>query len=129
MDVDNFKAVNERYGRETGDEILRCYASEILSMFRGYDMVARYDDDEFAALFPNTQKDGAIRALEKAQKRAAETYITYNGKSIPLPTFSSVLTLYTPGEKPATLLKRADQALSHAKQRGTNRVVVALPAG
>ena len=129
MDVDNLKAVNDQYGRATGDEILRCYANEILSMFRGYDLVARYDDDEFAALFPNTQKDGAMRALEKAQKRAAETYITCNGKSIPLPTFSSVLTLYTPGEKPATLLKRADEALAHAKQRGRNRVVVALPPG
>jgi PleD family two-component response regulator len=80
-------------------------------------------------LFPNTQKEGANRALEKAQKRAAETVLSFQGQSLPLPTFSSVLTLYSPGEKSATLLKRADEALDHAKLRGRNQSIVALPAG
>lgn len=127
IDVDDLQSVNQLYGRAAGDAVLQCYTREIMSQFRGYDMVARFGKDEFAVLFPNTQKDGATRALEKAQKRALETYITHNGKNIPLPSFSSVLTLYAPGEKPSTILKRASEALDHAKLRGYNQMVVALP--
>ena len=127
LDVDDLKSINQLYGRAAGDAVLQCYTREIMSQFRGYDMVARFGKDEFAVLFPNTQKEGAARALEKAQKRALETYITHNGKNIPLPSFSSVLTLYSPGEKPSTILRRASEALDHAKLRGYNQMVVALP--
>jgi len=129
IDLDDLSAINEYYGRDAGDRVLRCYAGEILSRFRSYDLVARYGGDELAVLFPNTQKDGAIQALEKARKNAAETYIHANGSSFPLPTFSSVLTVYVPGEQPDALLKRADEALDHAKREGRDRIVFALPGG
>lgn len=127
IDVDNLESVNKRYGRATGDAVLRCYAGEILSKFRTYDLVARYGGDEFAVLFPNTQKDGAMHALEKARKTASATFIHQDGKNIPLPSFSSVLTQYSPGEPAAALLQRADETLSQAKLGGFNRMVVALP--
>lgn len=128
IDLDDLNAINERYGYAAGDAILHTYAREIMSQFRGYDMVARYADDEFAVLLPNTQKDGAVRALDKAQKHAAGTFIQFNGQNLPLPSFSSVLTLYSHGEQPDALLKRADEALSQAKQRGRAQSVVALAA-
>ena len=128
LDLDDLNAINERLGYAAGDAVLRTYAHEILSQFRGYDLVARYGDDEFAMLLPNTQKDGAMRALDKAQSRAAGISIQFDGQNLPLPSFSSVLTLYVHGEQPATLLKRADDALSHAKQRGRAQSVVALAA-
>jgi diguanylate cyclase (GGDEF)-like protein len=127
IDVDNLESVNKRYGRSVGDAVLRCYAGQILAKFRTYDLVARYGDDEFAVLFPNTQKDGAMHALEKARKTAASTFIHQDGKNIPLPSFSSVLTQYSPGEPAATLLQRADETLSQARLAGYNRMVVALP--
>ena len=127
IDVDNLESVNKRYGRSVGDAVLRCYAGQILAKFRTYDLVARYGDDEFAVLFPNTQKDGAMHALEKARKTAASTFIHQDGKNIPLPSFSSVLTQYSPGEPAATLLQRADETLSQARLSGYNRMVVALP--
>jgi diguanylate cyclase (GGDEF)-like protein len=128
IDLDDLKTVNERHGYAAGDAILHAYAREIMSQFRGYDLVARYGDDEFAVLLPNTQKDGAVRAIDKAQKHAAGTFIQFNGQNLPLPSFSSVLTLYSHGEQPDALLKRADEALSHAKQRGRAQSVVALAA-
>jgi len=128
IDLDNLNAINERHGYAAGDAILQTYAREIMSLFRGYDMVARYADDEFAVLLPNTQKDGAVRALDKAQKHAAGTFIQFNGQNLPLPSFSSVLTLYSHGEQPDALLKRADEALSQAKRRGHAQSVVALAA-
>lgn len=128
IDLDGLNTINERHGYAAGDAILRTYANEIMSQFRGYDLVARYGDDEFAMLLPNTQKDGAVRALDKAQTRAAGISIQFEGQNISLPSFSSVLTLYAHGEQPATLLKRADDALSNAKQRGRAQSVVALAA-
>ncbi|MGE5241899.1 MAG: GGDEF domain-containing protein, partial [Bacteroidota bacterium] len=129
IDVDNLESVNQRYGRHAGDAVLRCYAGQILAKFRTYDLVARYGGDEFAVLFPNTQKDGAMHALEKARKSAAGTFISHEGKNIPLPSFSSVLTQYSPGEPASALLKRADETLAQAKLAGVNRMVVALPTG
>ena len=70
---------------------------------------------------------GAARAVDKAQKRAAAIYVQLNGENVPLPSFSSVLTLYSHGEAPAALLKRADEALSNAKQRGPAQAVLVLP--
>ena len=127
IDVDNLEAVNKRYGRTAGDAVLRCYAGEILAKFRTYDLVARYSGDCFAVLFPNTQKDGAMHALEKARKTATSTFIHHEGKNIPLPSFSSVLTQHAAGEPAASLLKRADETLIQAKEGGFNRMVVALP--
>ncbi len=127
LDIDGLRAVNKRYGQAAGDAVLSTYAAEIVSQFRSYDLVARYGGDEFAVLLPNTQKDGATRAMEKARKLAASTYIDIEGASIPLPSFSSVLTLYAHGEAPAALLKRADEALMRAKHKGRAQMVVALP--
>jgi diguanylate cyclase (GGDEF)-like protein len=126
IDLDGLKAINERHGYAAGDAILHTYASEIMSLFRSHDLVARYGDDEFAVLLPNTQKDGAVRAIDKAQKHAAGTFIQFNGQNLPLPSFSNVVTLYSHGEQPDALLKRAEEALNHAKQRGRAQSVFAL---
>jgi diguanylate cyclase (GGDEF)-like protein len=128
IDIDDMRQINETYGRETGDAVLRCYATEVLCDFRAYDLVARYGDDEFAVLFPNTQKEGAMHALEKIKKRAAATYVTHNGRNLRLPSFSSVLTVYAQGEKSAQLLQRAAEALDHARLRGKDQIVVSLPS-
>lgn len=127
IDIDNLEMVNRRHGRAAGDAVLRCYAGEILAKFRTYDLVARYGGDEFAVLFPNTQKNGAMHALEKARKFAGATFVQYEGRNIPLPSFSSVLTQYAPGEPVSALLQRADATLNQAKLGGFNRMVVALP--
>lgn len=127
IDLDNFGELNTRFGRDAGDEVLRYYASEVL-LFRAYDLVARVGNDEFAVMFPNTQKEGALNALEKAQKRAAGLAINYKGRNIVLPTFTSVLTLYAPGERPRNLIQRAADTLRQVKTRGGDQLVVALPA-
>jgi diguanylate cyclase len=124
LDLDEFKVINDTLGHAAGDEILRCYASQVLSMFRQYDMVSRYGGEEFAVLLPTTTLEGATCALRKVQMHAAALRCDYDGRSLALPTFSCGLTLYLPGESLTSFLERADRALYRAKHLGRNRIEV-----
>ena len=129
IDLDGFKAINDQFGHAAGDEVLNSYAANILSIFRHHDMVARYGGEEFAVLLPNTNTEGAMRALNKVQKRTAETTYQFDGITRPMPTFSAGLSLYKPGETPSNLIERADKALYQAKRLGRNRIEVNMTEG
>jgi diguanylate cyclase (GGDEF)-like protein len=122
IDLDHFKQVNDKYGHAGGDEILKIYSKNILSIFRHHDLVARYGGEEFAVLLPNTDAEGSMRALTKVRNRSAETRWQPNGEMLPVPTFSSGVSLYKPGETAGAFIERADKALYRAKRLGRNRV-------
>lgn len=124
LDLDEFKAINDSRGHAAGDEVLRCYATDVLSVFRHHDMVARYGGEEFSVLLPNTYGEDALSAMRKLQERADSVLCEHEGKKMKLPTFSAGLTLYMQGESPTTLIDRADRALYAAKRRGRNRIEV-----
>jgi len=125
IDMDVFKAINDKLGHAAGDEVLRIFSTTILSVFRHHDMVARYGGEEFVILMPNTDIEGTHRALIKVQERAAQTQFQTNGASLPMPTFSAGIALYKPGETPGNLIERADKALYRAKELGRNRIEIA----
>jgi diguanylate cyclase (GGDEF)-like protein len=129
IDVDNLDSLVEKHSRKTGDAVLQCYVNNILSNFRTYDVIARYDNNQFAVLFPDTAEGGALRALEKAQKRASETHMNHDGKSMPLPSFSSALTVYSSGDDPSTLLSRAMVALEDARMKGRTLAIADTSLG
>ena len=122
IDLDHFKAINDDYGHAAGDEVLRVYSKNILSIFRHHDMVARYGGEEFAVLLPNTDSDGTVRALNKVRRRANETRWQINGTMADVPTFSAGVSLYKPGESAGAFIERADKALYRAKRLGRNRI-------
>ncbi len=122
LDLDEFKQVNDAYGHAAGDCVLKHFAEEALSIFRHHDMVARYGGEEFSVLLPSTTLDGAQAALRKVQSKARASVCEYEKNTLPLPTFSCGLALYTAGESPTLLLERADRALYRAKQHGRNRI-------
>ncbi len=128
MDLDSFKAVNDKYGHAAGDAVLRCFATRALGVLRHHDMAARYGGEEFVLLLPNTSPEGAIAALNKVRIRAKETHCEHEGQHLPLPTFSAGVTLYRPGEPYTALVDRADRALYRAKNMGRNRTEVEAPA-
>ena len=126
IDLDSFKSVNDNYGHPAGDDVLRTFANSILSIIRHHDMVARYGGEEFAILLPNTDIEGATRALQKVQELNAQSHFKYEGKSMTMPTFSAGLALYKPGETSSNLIERTDKALYQAKDLGKNRIELAV---
>ncbi len=125
IDLDAFKSINDRYGHNTGDEVLRSFAERALSGFRHHDLASRYGGEEFAIILPNTDIKGALRALEKVRGRTSQCTFQYDGATYPIPTFSAGIALYTAGETPEAMIERADQLLYRAKRMGRNRIEVA----
>ncbi len=107
-------ALIARYGEGAEQAVLRCYAEEILAGFRTYDYVAIYDRHQFAVLLPGVQRDGAVRALAKAQKRAVETHLPLEGETRMLPAFFSAVGLLAAGEDAAALMERVAGAIEEA---------------
>lgn len=121
--VEHLDEVSKQHGYDASEAVMGCYGDQMLASFRVYDRVARYDQDRFAVLLPDTQKDGAVRAIEKVHKRARATHVNYGDESLPLPEFSSVLTQYCFGEAPLAVLKRIDRAFDNARQSNRSHIV------
>ncbi len=124
MDLDHFKRVNDLRGHAAGDEVLRCYSEDVLSIFRHHDLVARYGGEEFAVLLPNTAQDGVVCALNKVRRRLNEVLQARGEDAVELPTFSAGVAQFQAGETTSHLIERADSALYVAKRKGRNRTEV-----
>ncbi|NOX09988.1 MAG: GGDEF domain-containing protein [Gammaproteobacteria bacterium] len=124
IDIDHFKQVNDRYGHAAGDDVLQVYSNEVLSIFRHHDMVARYGGEEFAVLLPDTDIEGALKALKKVKRRVEATRWRNGDDMLDLPSFSAGCALYHKGEKLIDLVERVDQSLYRAKNMGRNRIEI-----
>ncbi len=125
VELDHFKRINELNGRVVGDEVLRCYSEDVLSIFRHHDLVARYSSEEFAVLLPNTTQEGVVCALQKVRRRLDEVVQTRGIDAVELPTFSAGVAQFQAGETMSRLVERADSALYAAKHKGQGVTEVA----
>lgn len=126
LDVDHFKAYNDHYGHQAGDECLRMVA-EVLSdcARRPSDLVARYGGEEFVCLLPETDGPGAVRVAEGFRTSVAECRIPHaQSPVIPYVTISLGVATVIPSAEgsPEQLAEMADQLLYRAKRTGRNRV-------
>lgn len=123
--IDGMDELCARYGKDAEKCAFNCYTGQILANFRTYDFVGIFDAGQFAVLFPGTDRDGALRALVKVQKRASETHLCLAGTSFALPGFYSALSLHAAGEDAESLLARARSALDQARTAPPPRVTIA----
>ena len=122
-DLDDFKAINDRYGHGVGDEVLRLFAEVLRENVRDFDLPVRYGGEEFAVLLPETGLDGGehlARRLQAALSRLRMPEIP--GDRAPV-TASFGVAAYPAAGSAEELLAHADQALYRAKAEGKNRVV------
>ena len=121
MDLDRFKAVNDSYGHEVGNEILKSVAEEIRHAVRASDVAARYGGDEFVVILTRTDLQGAMRVAE-ALRAGIEAIGQRMGYPAGLITVSIGLSDFSGGQPEGDLLVAADRALYRAKAAGRNAV-------
>jgi diguanylate cyclase (GGDEF)-like protein len=123
-DLDNFKTVNDRFGHQAGDAVLRRVAVILDSGGRHVDFAARYGGEEFAVLAPETDIEGATKHAERlrSELEAATTTLS-DGRELRV-TASFGIAVKGDLESPEDLVAAADEALYEAKRNGKNRVAV-----
>ncbi len=127
LDIDFFKSINDTYGHDAGDDVLREFATRIRKSIRGIDLAARYGGEEFVIVMPETDLHVAGIIAERLRRSIAnEPFSIEKGtKRIEVTISVGISMLEKKSEPVADVLKRADQALYRAKHDGRNRVVVA----
>jgi diguanylate cyclase (GGDEF)-like protein len=121
IDIDYFKRVNDTHGHETGDMALRAVADAMRLIFRDSDIFGRWGGDEFLAVLPTTDSDGALTAGQRLCEVVADIDISEYGLSEPLTL--SVGCASAIGASPHDLVSEADSSLYRAKRGGRARVV------
>jgi diguanylate cyclase (GGDEF)-like protein len=119
IDLDDFKAMNDRLGHSTGDTLLRTVARTIGRAIRDTDVVARLGGDEFAILFPDTDATGAEKALAKIREQLQQAM----DRSTWQVTFSiGAITCLTPSTTIDAILRDVDRVMYSVKRKGKNAV-------
>lgn len=131
LDIDNFKKINDSYGHQTGDAVLRQIAEIIHSVvrfqkdYRDGDVVARYGGEEFALLLPGTDlKAAAFTVAERIRHAIEENPIRANGVPLTVTISLGVSSYHNSDKSIDTLIKRADDALYRSKAEGRNRTSI-----
>ena len=129
IDLDHFKHVNDTYGHDVGDMVLRHVSSLIIASVRPNDTVIRYGGEEFVVLAPNCDTDAAANLGERMRMRIAESTLSLpGGQDLAVTASLGVSSLAISGTGD-TMLRAADQALYSAKRSGRNRLCTAPADG
>jgi diguanylate cyclase (GGDEF)-like protein len=125
MDIDHFKKINDTYGHDNGDKVLKILVAESYGVLRGSDIFGRWGGEEFIILFPETNLQQASAAAERLRKTLSKSELmTDKGERISF-TVSIGFTIIKGGKTNInSIIKRADDALYLAKEQGRNRVVM-----
>jgi diguanylate cyclase (GGDEF)-like protein len=123
IDIDNFKAINDRLGHAGGDDVLKTFATTAAQTLRTFDLLARWGGEEFLVVFPNTTGQQAQATLDRMLEHVRSLP---QGAGAPL-TFSAGVTEYLAEEPLTDTISRADREMYGAKEAGRSRVLLAGP--
>ena len=124
LDIDFFKKVNDTYGHQYGDYVLKTVASLMKQAFRKTDLLYRYGGEELIIIMPETNIEGAIIPVQRLRRMIEEYDFDYNGVKAKVTASIGLTMNYQEFNSPADILKSADEALYKAKESGRNRVVL-----
>ena len=129
IDIDHFKKVNDTYGHDIGDVVIRQFAKIILTSLRPRDVVCRWGGEEFLALFTDCDAEGLPAVLGRIQQNIESKPIrTTQGLLAVTASFGAAAVLPTRDNHPQSVIKEADRALYQAKAEGRARYVIANSA-
>ena len=120
IDLDKFKSINDTWGHQAGDRVLKYVARELTKQIRQQDFFGRYGGEEFVLLLPGTKLEGATTVAENLRRHVDGCRFTYKNTPVAV-TVSIGIAEFSPGDLPAVVFERADSALYLAKDRGRNR--------
>jgi two-component system cell cycle response regulator len=126
-DIDRFKAINDTYGHDVGDEVLREFASRLRKNVRGIDLACRMGGEEFVVVMPDTEGPIAEKVAERIRAQIADTpfVVGADRRKITVTVSVGVSAMMREADTVEAMMKRADLALYEAKNGGRNRVVAA----
>lgn len=121
IDIDHFKKVNDTYGHQVGDEVLKRLSASLMAAVRKNDVLARFGGEEFVLCFPDVGNQDGVQILERLQNRL-HTDLTHTDPPLPPCTLSIGVATGKPqiGDKIDTYLKLSDEALYYCKNNGRN---------
>lgn len=124
IDIDHFKQVNDRYGHQAGDRVLKSLARLLRQRLRATDLIGRYGGEEFLIVMPETRAASAAMVIDSLRERFA--HIEHQREGAPLRvTFSAGVAEWMQGMEASGLIEKADAALYQAKRHGRNQVLIA----
>lgn len=126
IDLDHFKRINDTFGHDAGDSLLRDFGAFLLSHIREYDIACRYGGEEFICILPETQPEQAQERAEELRSTITTLRFEHHGRALGRITMSIGVAAYPGhGRTKDRLLKAVDEALYQAKEQGRNRVCLA----
>lgn len=123
LDIDHFKQINDTYGHDGGDQVLKFFVRQLEQIIREQDVLARMGGEEFVILLPDTDLEGGRQLAERLLKTVRKAPLSHEGQCIGVTCSLGVSAWRGAGDSLEALLIRADQLLYQAKQQGRDRFV------
>jgi len=124
MDLDNFKQINDKYGHQVGDEVLRRFSKNCKQQFRDSDVFARMGGEEFSAVLYDIEFKEARAIANRILKTSAQLVIEYENTQVSFTISIGISSIRISDKNLDDIIYRADNALYKAKEKGRNQVVL-----
>lgn len=125
VDIDHFKLLNDNYGHQTGDDVLRHVAAILRRAVRTHDLPVRYGGEEFALVLPETDMTGAVAVAERIRRSIENDYLEVSGVVLKISASFGVSVFPDCADDMDSLIKAADVAMYWSKEHGRNQVTAA----
>jgi diguanylate cyclase (GGDEF)-like protein len=124
IDSDSLKAVNDNYGHETGNRLLKLTVECIQRQLRQTDLIARYGGDEFVVLLPETPASGAVGVADRIRRSMEQSPLTTREGTVNATLSIGIAAYPNHGSDLESVMERADQAMYASKSGGKNRTTM-----